>query len=388
MLRTRKRSDGVQGEGRRSIARGLLPRKASAPSFVRPLHHRSRGGFVNPWPSAGRATSRFASSASRTFLRRSLPRKSNDASDEVVAALSLLAGRPDFDAAAAALQRNPRACAAIWLGHCTWVLRLRKLVIITDPVWATKLAAGQIRALSPVCQPEDIPTVDVCLLSSAHPDHYDRTAITKLCDRVREWLVPLGIAQLLRDCGVSSERITELDWWSETRIGNTRIICTPAQHRQAPNAPRALWCSWLVLAHGHSLFYCGATGYRAVSRGADAALDIGPGAFHARKHAGPVCPAFKEIVLRYGRVDTAILPLGHYKPRPSAAAVQGDPIDMLHIHRDLRARKSLANRWGTYASANNEALLDPVRALENAIVDSPVAENEFVYVHHGRMVVT
>lgn len=306
------------------------------------------------------------------------------APEEVVAAMLLLADAPDFSGMQRAVVRDSRALASIWLGHCTFLMRLEKLTLLTDPVWSARLGSlGARRLVQPVCKPTEIPDgIDAVLISSANADHYDRDAVAQLAGRVRRWLVPLGMRDLLTEAGVAADKITALDWWEETTIGGARIVCTPSQHYSARED--TLWCSWVVLTPGHSLFYCGGTGYRALDRNIDDCESYE----HRKTYGGPACPAFKEISRRFGRMDTAFLPLGHYKPRSGMAAVQGDPVDMLFVHRDLKARRSIAHRWGTYAPTSSESLLDPVRALEAAIVDSPVSEHEFTYLRHGKMHIT
>ncbi len=315
--------------------------------------------------------------ANRTFFSKAA--RNTSPSDEVLAALLLLADKPDFSAAAKTVERDPRACVHWWLGHCTWLLRFHRFTVLTDPVWSARLGnMGSKRLVPPVCSVEDLPTnIDLVVLSSANPDHFDRAACGALASRVQRWLVPLGVAAPLVEAGVPAERVTALDWWEEIPVGPARVACTPAQHSSAVDG--ALWCSYVIKAPGHTLFYCGGTGYRALNRNIEDCASYE----HRRTFGGVGCPVFREVARRYGRLDTALLPVGHYKPRSSAATTQGDPIDMLFVHRDLRVRKSIAHRWGTYAAG--EGVLDPVRLLESAIADSPVSEYDFVYVRHGKM---
>lgn len=379
-----------RGSVARAIPRSLLLRKASAqsPLGARPPHHRpgANGRFSNPWDSAGRrgsAPKLRVAGGSRTFFGKPSARE-RPAAEEVVAAMLLLADAPDFSSMTRAVARDSRALASVWLGHCTFLMRLQRLTVLTDPVWSSRLGPfGPRRLVQPVCAPQDVPaTIDVVLLSSANADHFDRDAVVALVDRVQQWLVPLGVRELLIEAGVPEDRVAALDWWEEKSVGGAKIVCTPAQHYSTRE--NALWCSWVVATPVHSLFYCGGTGYRALDRNIDDCESFE----HRKTYGGPGCPAFKEIARRFGRFDTAFLPLGHYKPRSALAAFQGDPVDMLFVHRDLKARRSIAHRWGTFAGTSSESLLDPVRALESAIIDSPVSEHEFTYLRHGKVHVT
>lgn len=157
-----------------------------------------------------------------------------------------------------------------------------------------------------------------------------------------------------------------------------RIVCTPAQHYSVREG--TLWCSWAVHTPNHRFFYCGGTGYRSVDKDIDDA-----DTFDGRARFGrPSCPAFRDIGRRVGPFDTAFLPIGGYRPRTLMSGVQGDAIDMLFVHRDVRARRSVAHRWGTYASSD-EGLLDAIRQLEFALQTGPVHEQDFTYLKHGRL---
>lgn len=349
----------------------------------RPRHHIAHGSFCNPWDSALRDTSRNARSGpgSHTFFHKVA--KDRRPPDEQLAGMLLLAARPDFEAATQALQEDKYALASHWLGHCSFIMQTRGLTLLSDPVWSGRLGPlGPKRLVPPPCNIDQLPDhIDVVVLSNSTYDCYDKHAVQQLAPRVETWLVPLGLKLLLMGNGVKDSAIVELDWWQEHRIKGTLFVCTPAQHYSVRE--EVLWCSWLVHAPHHRIFICGGTGYRSVISGVE---DVDTYEWRA-EFGGPSCPVFKEISRRYASVDTAFLPIGGFKPRVVMSAVQGDPIDMLFVHRDLRAKRTVAHRWGTFSCAE-EGMLDPVRSLEAGILSSPVAETEFSYVRHGRLHVT
>lgn len=349
----------------------------------KPPHHRLHGGFSNPWPSAmkeGGLRSR-GGSGSRTFFHKVA--KDRRPPDEQLATMLLLANRPDFKASTEAIRRDKYALASTWIGHSTFYLHARGLSVVTDPVWSARLGPlGPKRLVPPPCAIDDLPQrIDVVILSSACYDHYDKSAVQLLMARVGLWLVPLGVKSLLVGLGVKEDVVVELDWWDEHNVHGSRFVCTPAQHCSLRED--TLWCSWVVHAPHHRFFYCGASGYRSIGRDAEDSET-----YDSRvQFGGPGCPAFKEIGHRFGPFDTAFLPIGGYKPRVVMSGVQGDAIDMLFVHGDLRARRSIAHRWGTFAS-NDEGLLDAVRTLEYGLQTGPVPEHEFCYLKHGRLHLT
>ena len=363
----------------RSLAKKPKPR-TTAP---RPPHHTPGGGFVNPWDSAMRENgARYKpGQGSRTFFHKVA--KDKRPPDEQLAGLLLLAARPDFNAGLKALESDKYALASHWIGHSSFLMQTRGLTLLTDPVWNSRLGPlGPKRLVPPACEIEHLPEeIDAVVLSNACYDSYDKMAIQQLAPRVKAWLVPLGMRHLLVGNGVKDTSIVELDWWQQHRINGTLFVCTPAQHHSVRE--ESLWCSWTIHAPHHRIFFCGGTGYRSVHRDSE---DYASYDYRNEYHA-PTCPVFKEIYRRYGSVDTAFLPIGGFSPRQQMSSVQGDPVDMLFIHRDLRAKRSVGHRWGTFSTAD-EGLLEPVRVLEAAILSSPISETEFSYVRHGRLHVT
>lgn len=358
-------------------------KKNRTASPAKPPHHRPHGGFINPWASALRDVGLRARGGhgSRTFFHKVA--KDRRPPDEQLATMLLLAARPDFEEAAEAVQRDKYALASTWIGHSTFVLQMNGLTVLTDPVWSPRLGPlGPKRLVPPPCDLDDLPSrIDVVLISSACYDHFDKHAVAALATRVSTWLVPLGLKPMLLALGLKDECVVELDWWDEHCAHGATFVCTPAQHCSIRDD--VLWSSWVIGATNHRAFFCGATGYRAVNRDAEDRES-----FEARsRFGGPTCPVFKEISRRYGTFDTALLPIGGFKPRVTMSGVQGDAIDMLFVHRDLRARRSIAHRWGTFACMD-EGMLDAVRVLELGLQTAPVPEHEFVYVKHGRLHLT
>ena len=51
---------------------------------------------------------------------------------------------------------------------------------------------------------------------------------------MKDWdttfIVPLGIGAHLEYWGVPASHIREVDWWDESKVGDLRIVCTPARH--------------------------------------------------------------------------------------------------------------------------------------------------------------
>ncbi|MDH1804605.1 MBL fold metallo-hydrolase [Aeromonas caviae] len=91
--------------------------------------------------------------------------------------------------------------------------------------------------------------------------------------------------------GIAKEKIRELDWWQQTRVGGVTLVATPAQHfsgRGLGDGNQTLWASWVIRGEGVNLFFSGDSGY---------------------------FDGFKEIGRRYGPFDVTFLETGAYDKR-------------------------------------------------------------------------
>lgn len=79
---------------------------------------------------------------------------------------------------------------------------------------------------------EDLPRIDLVLLSHNHYDHLDIATLRQLANRGQaQFVVPAGVARLLRSRNIGP--VHELDWGESLQIGRTIIHGVPAQHFSA-----------------------------------------------------------------------------------------------------------------------------------------------------------
>jgi hypothetical protein len=123
---------------------------------------------------------------------------------------------------------------ATWLGHSTVYLEVDGVRILTDPVWGDRASpftwVGPKRFYAPLIALEDLPVPQAVVISHDHYDHLDRATIRRMRHWDTQFIVPLGVGAHLEAWGVPRRRITELDWWEPTRVGDLELVCTPARH--------------------------------------------------------------------------------------------------------------------------------------------------------------
>lgn len=213
-----------------------------------------------------------------------------------------------------------------WLGHSSVLIEIDGLRLLTDPVLGARASpvpfAGPKRFTPPALTVSQLPKIDAVVLSHDHYDHLDRATIRALGDRVGHFYTTLGVGQRLIDWGIDARRVTELDWWQESRFGPLTLAATPAQHfsgRGLRDGNSTLWASWVVKGARERLFFSGDTGM----------------------HAG-----FAEIGERYGPFDLTLIECGAYnKTWPD---VHMQPEQSLAAHRMVRGKTMMPVHWGTF----------------------------------------
>ena len=291
-----------------------------------PPHHID-GGFRNPSPDYRRADgwTRFS------FLSRRVWQ-------------SIVSRRAFTAPRAEASRRGPvsaQDAVVTWVGHATVLVELDGVTVLTDPQWsdrASPLSWMGPRRLSPPGIPfDDLPRIDVVLISHDHYDHLDLPTVRRLAQvHAPLFLVPLGMKAWFEANGIA--RAEELDWWQSREYRGLRFVCTPTQHfaqRSLWDQNRRLWGSWAVVGRERRFYFSGDTGYFA---------------------------GFKAIGERLGPFDLAAIAIGAYLPRPMMHPHHVSPEEAVQALGDLRGRALLGIHWGTFDLAD-EPLDEPPRLM-------------------------
>ena len=125
-----------------------------------------------------------------------------------------------------------------WIGHATLLVQAGGLNVLTDPVFSERASPLQImgpkRAQPPGVAMDDLPPIDIVLISHNHYDHLDRSSVLLLAERgggKTLFLVPLGLKPWMEKQGIAN--VVELDWWQHHDVGGVEFHLTPVQHWSA-----------------------------------------------------------------------------------------------------------------------------------------------------------
>ena len=221
-----------------------------------------------------------------------------------------------------------------WVGHATFLVRLDGVTVLTDPVFSRRASpmsfAGPARLLPPGLFIEDLPPIDVVVISHAHYDHLDTATLDKLPNKQRiTAIVPLGLGKYFKGYG----KVHEVDWYDEITLpaqnSTFRLTAYPAVHwsnRSPFDVNRSLWMSYGFSAGGHSVFHTGDTETHK-------SLFADIGAHMAKNHGG---------------CDLGLMSIGAYAPRDFMSGAHMDPEGGVAMGRDIGCKRMVPMHWGTF----------------------------------------
>jgi len=334
-------------------------RKAPGTAAEKPSHHLPNGRFDNIWgdedPGAYAKLKFLCGSWTK---RPKLP--SQKELDEQLPVVE-----PDWTAINSP---DPNKLNVTWIGHASFLVQLGGFNVLTDPVFSDRASpvsfGGPFRYRPLPFKLEQLPKIDLVVISHSHYDHLDRYTVGELNRRKggTHFLVGLGTSEWFRDEGITA--VTELDWWQQAPASlfpGLQITCLPVQHwsmRKIGDRNKALWCSWALKATcGRSVYFTGDSAY---------------------------CPVFSDIGAQLGPFDCALIPIGAFKPQQVLRHHHMSPNDAVQVHVDLRAERSVACHWGTLRQMAHEHVLEPKWTLEAELDKRGLPRDLFRTSKHGQ----
>lgn len=156
----------------------------------------------------------------------------------------------------------------VWFGHSSYLLKFRNFNILVDPVLSGNASPfrffGKAFDGTQIYEPEDLPDIDLLLLTHDHYDHLDYRLIKHLRKKTKLVVTSLGVGSHLELWGVKKKKIRELDWGENIQINPDLIISAlPARHFSGRSFGRfnTLWSSFVLEWGGYKIYIGGDSGY-------------------------------------------------------------------------------------------------------------------------------
>ncbi|MEJ2378005.1 MAG: MBL fold metallo-hydrolase [Pseudolabrys sp.] len=254
-----------------------------------------------------------------------------------------------------------------YVGHASLLIQTAGLNMLLDPVWSRRASpfrfAGPKRVNDPGIAFDDLPPVDIVLVSHGHYDHLDLATLSRIAAAHRGRVItPLGNDTVMRnhDSVIAAEGY---DWGDRVEIGRgVSATLVPTQHwsaRSLSDRNMALWASFVIETPGGSIYFVADSGY-------------GEGRL------------FRSARERYGPFRLAILPIGAYEPRWFMRDQHMNPAEAVQALIDCGAKFALAHHHGTF-QLTDEPIDAPRLALADALEAAAIPSERFRVLWPGQV---
>jgi N-acyl-phosphatidylethanolamine-hydrolysing phospholipase D len=301
----------------------------------KPYHHNPDGTFRNPEGSPARDSNIKWSYKVFNAERKKI--KINFPSSHVVPREKVLKN----------LEDNKKEDYVAWIGHATFIIKLGNTTIITDPVFSKNtgpLIFGPKRYVAPAIKLNEIPPIDLFLLTHNHYDHQDMSTIRNFPYKKAKVILPLKLSKYFR----MFNDVNELDWYDEIQVNkDIKVTLLPAVHwskRSLTDTNKTLWGNFLIEYKGKKILF---------------ACDTGVG------------DIYKQLGKKYGPIDLTFINIGAYNfypmmPTKDKSVYHTNPEEALQVARDLKSRKVIGMHWGTVVLSLEPIMEPPIRFKDSA----------------------
>jgi L-ascorbate metabolism protein UlaG (beta-lactamase superfamily) len=240
-------------------------------------------------------------------------------------------------------------------------MNIRGVKVLTDPVFSNRVGVslgpwtiGPKRHTAPALQVQDLPEVDVILLSHAHLDHVDIPSLKQLRSPRTRVVTARGTGRLLKRHWF--REVIELHGTEQVKLSpDITISAVPVKHwgRRFPWNRGYAWTGYLLECRGVRVFFAGDTAYT---------------------------QSF-TFMKDQGGVDLAILPIGAYSP-DSFRSSHCTPEEAWRMFLDTGAKWLVPVHWDTFV-LSQEPVEEPMERLSQAAGEDA---DKIVIQKHGQVV--
>lgn len=234
---------------------------------------------------------------------------------------------------------GPGELGVSFIGHSSFLLQIGGAAVLVDPVFAKRLILLR-RQRRAGLRVNEMPAIDVVLLTHAHMDHLNVASLRRvvrsaqmLGKKAPEVVVPWGVEDLVAGLGFS--RVHGMKWWERLEVRGLTVTMTPCKHWGARmfNDTHRGYGGYVVEAAEQSVYHSGDTAYFS---------------------------GFAEIGRRL-RPKVALLPIGAYFP-DSYRAVHTSPEEAVRGFVELGSEWMVPMHYGTF-NLGREPMDEPLQRL-------------------------
>jgi L-ascorbate metabolism protein UlaG (beta-lactamase superfamily) len=235
---------------------------------------------------------------------------------------------------------DPHEDVIVWFGHASYFMQIDGKKFLVDPVFSGSASPVSFTTKSfpgtDAYTTNDIPEIDVLLITHDHWDHLDYETLLPLKPKIKRIVTGLGVGSHLESWGFDPAIINEMDWNESVDLQDGfELNATTARHFSGRSYIRnnTLWVSFVLSTPTKKIFLSGDGGYGA---------------------------HFKDIGNRFGPFDLAVLECGQYNE--NWKYIHMNPEETVKAAVDLRAMTFLPVHWSKFVLALHD-WDDPIRRV-------------------------
>ncbi|MBW1725017.1 MAG: MBL fold metallo-hydrolase [Deltaproteobacteria bacterium] len=244
-----------------------------------------------------------------------------------------------------------------WIGQSTMLIKIDGKCILTDPFfskYASPFPIGPSRYVNPGISPENLPQIDIILISHNHYDHLDEDFIESIPKKENiHVFVPLKLEAFFSKRGYTN--VHELDWYESESMHNIEFTALPTVHysgRGIGDKNDTLWCGWSISNRDGKLFFIGDSAYSPV--------------------------IFKEIGTKFNSFNLAMVTIGTYGNRKYGVNNHTTPEKAVTIGKEIKAKVLLGIHWGTIDLSDEDPWEPPKRFKVSAEKSGFLSEEAWI----------
>ena len=253
-----------------------------------------------------------------------------------------------------------------YINHSTLLLQLGGQNILTDPVWSEYAGLfgkiGVRRSIHPGVELDQLPPIDVLLISHSHYDHLDLPTVEFLANRHQPTIVMgLGVGRYIQYCKTNPDKCLELNWWQHWSCDKLEYHFVPAHHwssRYMFDKNITLWGGFVIAKGKDKVYFAGDTGF---------------GGGHI----------FHDIKNKYHSFRVSLLPIGAYKPDWFFSYMHTSPHEAVKIFKIIASDYAIPIHFDTF-KLTDEEYADPLNDLQVALETEKVNQGKFMIMKPGQ----
>lgn len=257
------------------------------------------------------------------------------------------------------------AVSVTFINHSTLLIQVDGVNILTDPMFTKRTSSfswiGPERVRNPGVNLNDLPPIDIILVSHNHYDHLDLESLQLIFadnpeDQPPLILSGLGNGLLFEDNALKNHK--DLDWGQSVHYKDLEFVFTESRHRSGrgiTDQMKTLWGSFVIKTRLGNIYFAGDSGYG---------------------------PHFKDDRQTHGNFILSLLPIGSYEPRWFMQAAHLNPADAVKAHLDLESRQSIGIHFGTF-QLTYEGIDQPILDLKKTLRENQISDTDFIVPEFG-----